>query len=40
MAEVLITFLEGQVESIVMADFEEEELLNSKDKKHESEIQI
>ena len=39
MAEVLITLLEGQVESIVMAGFKEGELLNERDYEHESEIQ-
>lgn len=39
MAGVLITLLEGQVESIVMAGFEEGELLNEKDNEHEIEIQ-
>jgi len=39
MADVLITLLEGQVESIVMAGFEEGELINEKDEEHESEIQ-
>ena len=39
MADVLITLLEGQVESIVMAGFEEGEIINEKDEEHESEIQ-
>ena len=39
MADVLITLLEGQVESIVMPGFEVAEFLNEKDNEHEIEIQ-
>ena len=39
MADVLITLLEGQVESIFMPGFEEAEFLNEKDNEHEIEIQ-
>ena len=39
MADVLITLLEGQVESIGMPGFEEAELLHGKDNAHEIEIQ-
>ena len=39
MADVLITLLAGQVESIINAGFEESELINERDNEHEQEVE-